>query len=47
MKSKVYFTKDISPESVVRLYDMLGKTLPGKVAIKFHSGEVGEALENP
>lgn len=41
MKSKVYFTKDISPESVVRLYDMVGKTLPGNVAIKFHSGEVG------
>lgn len=41
MKSKVYFTRDISPESVVRLYDMVGKTLPGKVALKVHSGEVG------
>ena len=39
--SKVYFTKDISPESVVRLYDILGKKLEGNVAIKVHSGEAG------
>lgn len=41
MKPKVYFTKDISPESVVRLYDLVDKPLTGNVAIKLHSGEVG------
>lgn len=40
-KSKVYFTKDITPEAVLRLYDALGASLPGKVAVKLHSGEVG------
>ncbi|WP_165062796.1 MULTISPECIES: DUF362 domain-containing protein [unclassified Adlercreutzia] len=40
-KSKVYFTKDISPESVIRAYDALGVQLPGKVAVKVHSGEEG------
>ena len=41
MKSKVYFTKAITPESVVKMYQALGVTLPGKVAIKVHSGEAG------
>lgn len=40
-KPVVYFTKDISPESVVRLYEKLGVKLPGKVAVKVHSGEEG------
>ena len=40
-KPIVYFTRDISPEGVLKLYNTLGKTLPGKVAIKVHSGEVG------
>lgn len=40
-KSKVYFTKDITPEAVLKLYDALGASLPGKVAVKLHSGEVG------
>ena len=40
-KSKVYFTKDITPEAVIRLYEKLGVQLPGKVAVKVHSGEVG------
>lgn len=40
-KSKVYFTKDISKENLVKLYDLLGKKLPGKVAVKVHSGEEG------
>ncbi len=40
-KSKVYFTRNITPENVVRLYDMLGKKLTGKVAVKVHSGEAG------
>ena len=39
--SKVYFTKEITPESVVKLYDVLGKKLEGNIAIKVHSGEDG------
>lgn len=38
-KAKVYFTREISPENVVRMYEMLGVKLPGKVAVKVHSGE--------
>lgn len=40
-KAKVYFTKKIEGESLVKLYDKLGVTLPGKVAVKLHSGEEG------
>ncbi len=39
--AKVYFTKEITPEAVVRLYKALGRELPGKVGVKVHSGEVG------
>lgn len=41
MKSKVYFSREISAEKVLELYKMLGRDLPGKVAIKVHSGEKG------
>ena len=40
-KSKVYFTRDITPENVVKMFEILQKELPGKVAIKIHSGEEG------
>lgn len=40
-KSKVYFIREITPENVVKLYEKLGKALPGKVAVKVHSGEEG------
>lgn len=40
-KAKVYFTKEITPESVVKMYEKLGKELTGKVALKVHSGEAG------
>lgn len=40
-RSKVYFTKEISPESLVKLYKVLGKKLEGNVAVKLHSGEHG------
>ena len=40
-KSKVYFTKEITPESVIKMYEILGVKLPGKVAVKLHSGEQG------
>lgn len=41
MSAKVYLSREISPESVLHLYKLLGKELPGKVAIKVHSGEKG------
>ena len=40
-KSKVYFTKNITPESVIKIYEAFGVELPGKVGVKVHSGEVG------
>ena len=40
-KSKVYFIKEITPENVIKLYNKLDITLPGKVAVKVHSGEEG------
>jgi uncharacterized Fe-S center protein len=40
-KSKVYFTKTITPESLVNLYKNLGIELKGNVAVKVHSGEPG------
>ena len=40
-KSKVYFTKSITPESVVEVFKRLGIELNGKVAVKLHSGEKG------
>ena len=41
MKPVVYFTREITPEKVLELYKKAGKDLPGKVAIKLHSGEKG------
>jgi len=41
MASKVFFTKTITPEKVLELYALLGIELPGKVAVKLHSGEKG------
>ena len=38
---KVYLIRNCEKESVIKLYKALGKTLPGKVAVKVHSGEVG------
>ncbi len=40
-KAKVYFTKEISSNSLVKLFDKLGVKLEGKVAVKLHSGEEG------
>ena len=40
-KPKVYFTKTISSEKVVEMFKVLNKPLPGKVAVKVHSGEKG------
>lgn len=41
MTSKVYFTKEISPQRLVEIYDALGVTLSGKVAVKLSTGEPG------
>lgn len=41
MKSKVYFTNEISSEKLVKIYKKLGVELNGKVAVKVHSGEKG------
>lgn len=38
---KVYFTKNITSENLVKLYNILNKELKGKVAVKVHSGEEG------
>ena len=40
-KSKVFFCKEITPENIVKMFKTLGKELPGKVAVKMHSGEKG------
>ena len=40
-KSKVYFIKDITTENIIKAYEALDKKLPGKVAVKMHSGEAG------
>ena len=41
MKSKVYFTKKITPDSLIKIYQALQIELKGNVAVKLHSGEKG------
>ena len=41
MSATVYFSRTITPEKVLQLYKLAGKELPGKVAVKVHSGEKG------
>lgn len=40
-QSKVYFTKDITPEALVRIYKALGREAKGRVAVKISTGEAG------
>ncbi len=40
-QAKVYFTKKIEGDSLVQLYEKMGVSLSGKVAVKLHSGEEG------
>ncbi len=40
-KAKVYFTREITSENIIKLFELLDKKLPGKVAVKVHSGEKG------
>ena len=41
MKSKVYYTKEITPESLINIYEKLGVELSGKVGVKVSTGERG------
>ena len=41
MKSKVYYSKNLTGEELVNMYKLLGKELSGNIAIKVHSGEEG------
>lgn len=38
-KAKVYFTSDISPKGILKVYNQINKDIKGKVAIKCHTGE--------
>ena len=40
-KSKVYFTREISPESLMRIYEALGVELKGNIGVKVSTGEAG------
>lgn len=40
-KAKVYFTKEITPENLSRIYQALGRELTGRVAVKISTGEPG------
>ena len=40
-KSKVYFSKEITSENLIKMYEQVGKKLTGNIAIKVHSGEKG------
>lgn len=39
MKSKVYFTRIITPEKVLEMYEVLGKELIGKILLNFIQGK--------
>ena len=41
MKSKVYFSSELTPASVLALYEKVAYPLAGRVAVKVHSGEAG------
>ena len=41
MKSKVYFTRTLTPERVIDMYKTLGVELKGNIGVKVHSGEDG------
>ena len=41
MKSRVYFTKEITPESLMKIYEALGVQLKGKIGVKVSTGEAG------
>lgn len=40
-KAKVYFTEEITSGAMIRMYEAAGRKLEGRIAVKIHSGEVG------
>ena len=40
-KAKVFFTKEITPENLIKIYEKLGVELTGKVGVKVSTGETG------
>lgn len=38
-KPKVYFTRDISPENMLKLYKLVNQAISGQAAVKMHTGE--------
>lgn len=41
MSAKVFYTKEITPESLIKIYEALGVDLPGKTGVKVSTGEDG------
>ena len=44
-KAKVYFTKEITSDGLVKIYEALNRELKGKVAVKISTGEMEESDE--
>jgi uncharacterized Fe-S center protein len=42
-QATVYFTSEITPESLVKIYKALGKEATGKVAVKISTGESAQS----
>ena len=40
-KATVYFTPEITPDSIIRIYEALNRPLQGNIAVKISSGEPG------
>ena len=40
-KAKVYYSREITPEKLIEIYEKLGVELPGKVGVKVSTGEDG------
>ena len=45
--AKVFFTREITPEKVEKMYELAGKELTGKVAVKLHLREGKSELPGP
>ena len=46
-KAKVYFTKELTPEAMVKMYETLGVKLPGKVAVELYPPGLFKAGDRP
>lgn len=38
-RAKVYFSREISPDAMLRLYGKINQDIGGKIALKVHTGE--------